>query len=101
MNNILVKIVELREARNWSEYQLAERANIPQSTINSWYRKNMTPSISSLEKICTALDITLSQLFAASQVHYDLTDEQKSLIEKWSKLNEEQKEAILNLIDSM
>lgn len=101
MNNILVKIVELREARNWSEYQLAERANIPQSTINSWYRKNMTPSISSLEKICTALDITLSQLFAESQVQYDLTDEQKSLIEKWSKLNEEQKEAILNLIDSM
>jgi len=101
MNNILVKIVELREARNWSEYQLAERANIPQSTINSWYRKNMTPSISSLEKICTALDISLSQLFAKSSEQYELTDEQKSLIEKWSKLNEEQKEAILNLIDSM
>ena len=101
MNNILVKIVELREARNWSEYQLAERANIPQSTINSCYRKNMTPSISSLEKICTALDISLSQLFAKSSEQYELTDEQKSLIEKWSKLNEEQKEAILNLIDSM
>lgn len=101
MNNILVKIVELREARNWSEYQLAERANIPQSTINSWYRKNMTPSISSLEKICTALDITLSQLFAVSKDQFELTDEQKSLIEKWSKLNEEQKEAILKLIDSM
>ena len=101
MNNILTKIVELREARNWSEYQLAERANIPQSTINSWYRKNMTPSISSLEKICVALDITLSQLFAESGDKYDLTDEQRSLIEKWSKLTEEQKEAILNLIDAM
>ena len=61
----------------------------------------MTPSISSLEKICVALDITLSQLFAESGDKYDLTNEQRALIEKWSKLTEDQKEAILNLIDSM
>ena len=101
MNNILVKIVELREARNWSEYQLAERANIPQSTINSWYRKNMTPSISSLEKICTALDISLSQLFSKSQEKYDLTDEQITLLEKWSKLTEDQRKAIFELMDAI
>lgn len=101
MNNILAKIVELREARNWSEYQLAERANIPQSTINSWYRKNMTPSISSLEKICAALDITLSQLFSKSQEKYDLTDEQITLLEKWSKLTEDQRKAIFELMDAI
>ena len=101
MNNILIKIVELREARNWSEYQLAERANIPQSTINSWYRKNMTPSISSLEKICAALDITLSQLFSKSQEKYDLTDEQITLLEKWSKLTEDQRKAIFELMDAI
>ncbi|HCG33115.1 MAG TPA: transcriptional regulator, partial [Ruminococcaceae bacterium] len=33
-----------REARGWTEYQLAERSGLPQSTISSWYKKGMTPS---------------------------------------------------------
>ena len=28
-----------REARGWTEYQLAERSGLPQSTISSWYQK--------------------------------------------------------------
>ena len=58
---ILDKITQYRLERNWSEYQLAERSGLTQSTISSWYRKNMLPSIPSLEKICDAFGITLSQ----------------------------------------
>ena len=50
--------------KGWTEYQLAEKSGLTQSTISSWYRKNMIPSIPSLEKICTAFGITLSQFFA-------------------------------------
>ena len=64
MKDILSVITTYREERGWTEYQLAERSGLPQSTISSWYRKNMVPTISSLEKICTAFGITLSQLFA-------------------------------------
>jgi len=34
------------------------------ATVSSWYRKNMVPTIPSLEKICTAFGITLSLMFA-------------------------------------
>ena len=56
--DILDKIRKLRLERNWTEYQLAEKSGLPQSTISSWYRKNMQPSVSSLEKICAAFSDT-------------------------------------------
>lgn len=61
--DILGKIVQYRLERNWSEYQLAEKSGLTQSTISSWYRKNMLPTIPSLSKICDAFGITLSQFF--------------------------------------
>lgn len=48
MKDILTTILEYRTMRGWSEYQLAERAGLPQSTISSWYRKNMVSSVPSL-----------------------------------------------------
>ena len=54
MKDILTAITELREQRNWTEYQLAERSGLPQSTISSWFRKGMIPTVPSLEKVCVA-----------------------------------------------
>ena len=67
MTDILGLIRKNREARGWTEYQLAERSGLPQSTISSWYKKGMTPSFSSLEKICEAFGLTLSQFFADAE----------------------------------
>lgn len=55
--DILTKILKERQKRNWSEYQLAQNSGITQSTISTWYRKNMQPSVSSLEKICAGFGI--------------------------------------------
>ena len=101
MKDILLAITEYRTERGWSEYQLAEKSGLPQSTISSWYRKNLIPTIQSLEKICTAFGITLSQLMAEDDVPVSLTKSQKKLLERWSKLTEEQQEVIFNLIDKM
>lgn len=74
---------------------------MPQSTISSWYRKNMVPTIPSLEKICAAFGVTLSQLFAEGDSPVSLTEPQKKLLERWSRLSEEQQSAIFALIDKM
>ena len=99
MKDILSTITEYREDRGWTEYQLAERAGLPQSTISSWYRKNMVPTVASLEKICQAFGITLSQLFAEDEDAVTLTHSQQLLLQRWSKLSKEQQDAIFNLID--
>lgn len=92
-------ITQYREGRGWTEYQLAERAGLPQSTISSWYRKKMIPTVASLEKICHAFGITLSQLFAENEEAVTLTDNQQKLLQRWDRLTKEQQEALFNLID--
>jgi len=90
-----------RLSRGWSEYQLAEHSGLPQSTISSWYRKQMIPSVSSLEKVCTAFGITLSQLFADENELLSLTPSQRKLLNNWAKLTPDQQDALFKLIDVM
>lgn len=101
MTDILGIIKKQREARGWSEYQLAERSGLPQSTISSWYKKEMTPSFASLEKICEAFGVTLSQFFAEGEESVVLTASQRKMLEKWNCLTPAQHDSLLILMDSM
>lgn len=100
--DVLKRILELKDARHWTEYQLAEEAGMTQSTISSWYRKDMVPTIPSIEKICDAFGISLSQFFADESSHlWHLTDQQLDLIKATEKLNSEQIDALLHFIDTL
>ena len=71
------------------------------STISSWYRKKLLPSIPSLEKICNAFGITLSQFFAESEMPYTLTKTQAQLLEASTTLSEEQQLALIEFIKTL
>ena len=101
MIDILSTITSYREARGWTEYQLAEKSGLPQSTISSWFRKGMIPTVPSLEKISDAFGITLSQLLADGADPVKLTDSQSKLLESWSRLSKEQQEVVFRLIELM
>ena len=95
IQKILDRIVKMREARGWSEYQLSVQAGMLQSTISGWYTKGKLPTIPSLEKICGAFGITLSQLFAEESDTVTLTEKQKELLDNWIHLETAQQEALL------
>lgn len=101
VKDILATIARYREERNWTEYQLAEKSGLPQSTISSWFRKSMVPTVPSLEKICDAFGITLSQLFAEDGEMCSLTDSQKRILECWSRRTPEQQEALIEFLDRL
>ena len=101
MKDILSTITQYRNDRHWTEYQLAERAGLPQSTISSWYRKNLQPSVSSLDKICNAFGITLAQLFSEDETAICLSQDQRELLTRWAILREDQKKAIIELLNVM
>ena len=63
--------------------------------------KEMTPSISSLEKICAAFDLTLAQFFAEEEEFSVLTPDQTQLLEQWMTLSAEEKHLLLQLISHM
>lgn len=100
--NILDRITELREERHWTEYQLAEKSGLTQSTISSWYRKNMLPTIPSLSKICDAFGITISQFFLEDDRQAVLlNDRQIQLLEAASKLDVEQYNSLLHFLQTL
>jgi len=100
--NVLEKIVLLREKRHWTEYQLAEHSGLTQSTISSWYRKGMLPSIPSLNKICDAFGITLSQFFLEGEENtISLTASQLELLDAAQKLDPAQYEALITFLNSL
>ena len=96
--DILSRIENELIKRNWTEYRLAEKSGVPQSTISSWLRKNTQPSVASLEQICEAFGISLSSFFE-EDTHMDrLTDEQRQLLELWGSLDPAQQDVIVSLL---
>ncbi|MDR1572208.1 MAG: DUF1016 N-terminal domain-containing protein [Clostridiales Family XIII bacterium] len=80
--DILERIATLQKKRGWSGYRLAKEAGIPQSTLSNLYKRKNSPTISTLEAVCRALGISLSQFFAGAREAYALTDEQKWLLDR-------------------
>ncbi|MBQ7957565.1 MAG: helix-turn-helix domain-containing protein [Clostridia bacterium] len=97
---VLERILQLRLERGWSEYRLSEESGIAQTTISSWFKKEVYPSIPSLEKICKAYNISLAQFFNYDNEPVSLTDDQKILLDNWNRLNSEQKQAVIVLLKS-
>lgn len=61
--DILGRIREECVRRNWSDHALAKYAGLKPSTISSWYGKNLEPTVASIEKVCKAFGISLSEFF--------------------------------------
>lgn len=101
MKNILNEIERLRQKRGWSEYELAKNTGLPQSTISTWYAKNQTPTIQSLDKLCKGLGITLSQFFAEGDAPISLTPQQREMLDNWSALTPTQQKIISDLLKNM
>ncbi len=99
--NVLDRILQLRLERGWSEYRLSEESGIAQTTISSWYGKNVTPSIPSLQKICNAYNISLSQFFNDSNEPISLSEKQFRLLNNWNRLDIHQQDIIIELLESM
>lgn len=95
--DVLCKIKSLMEKADWTEYKLAKESNLSQSTISNMFVRNTLPTIPTLENICNAFNISLSDFFLDDKEK----NEQKQLISKFSQLNKEQKRLVMRLIESI
>lgn len=94
------RIHYFRNKRGWSNYRLAKECNIPYSTLQTMYKTTYTPTISTIQKICSGLGITLSQFFS-DDFPEDLTNEQQLLINKYNSLSESNKGKLLAYLDGL
>ena len=94
------RLRKLMKEREWTEYRLSKECGLSESTLANIFRRNTVPSITTLETICDAFGITLSQFFAEGEM-VELTPELKVLFENWVSLTEDQKEAALHMIQAL
>lgn len=97
--DVIKKIDELRQNLNWSVYQLAKEAGLTQSTLANMFSRNSIPSIATLEQICSAFNITLSEFF--SDGTNEFSHEELSLIHQYRKLDSKEKKYIQKIVNIM
>ena len=93
------KILEMCENRGWSSYMLAEKADIPYSSLNSSINRDTPPKIDTLERICGAFGITLAQFFIEDEQLEVLSEKEKELVSLFRKFTEEKQKALLTLLN--
>ena len=94
------RIADLVKERGWSNYELAKRSGVQLTTIQNMYHRNYEPTIPTLQALCKALGISLSQFFAEGDL-VDITEEQRDLLTMWSRLSDEQKRIVRDLMVNM
>lgn len=94
------KLQKMMKERNWTAYRLAKESGLSESTLTNLFKRNTLPTIPTLEAICDAFGITLSQFFAEAEM-VELTPELKMLFENWKYLTPQQKSAVQLLLQSM
>ena len=69
-----------RKQKGWSQFELAERAEISEQTINSIEGLRLWPSDKTISKIASALEVEMYKLFVPQKI--DLQSELKQAIVK-------------------
>ena len=100
MMNATERIKQLMDERGWTAYKLSKESGLSDATIGNLFRRNMIPSIPTLEAICKGFGITLSQFFAEGEM-IEMTPELKELFDDWANLTPEQKEAVHKTMKAM
>lgn len=96
-NFCIRRIKELMEKNDFNAYRLASKAGISLSTLTSMFDKNTDPRVQTLEKICSACGISVSQFFERSSK--DLTKEQEYLLETYDHLSPSAKEHLISYLN--
>lgn len=94
------RIRQLMEERGWTDYRLAKEANLSHSTVTNMFNRNNAPTLPTLEAVCRAFGITLTQFFTEDG-ESQITEEQQKLFSIWSILTDEQKRLLLDLMNTM
>jgi len=94
----LQRIRELLDQRGWSVYRLSEKSGLPQSTLSNMFSRSNYPTVPTLERICAALGITMSEFFEYEKTNSEPSDIDMEMSKQWHRLDDKQKKAVLEIL---
>ena len=95
-NFCIKRIRELMEKNGYNTYRLAKQSGISLSTLSSMFEHNTKPRIETLEKICSACNISVAQFFERSS--RDLSSEQSRVLDLYDSLSPKSKDMALSYL---
>ena len=99
--NVLDKIRQLQQERGWSTYKLAYESGLTQSTLSNMFSRGTCPTVDTLEKICEAFGISLSEFFDESHSKTHVSMEEFELLRKYKALTNREKDAVKSMINAL
>ena len=95
-NFCIKRIRELMEKNGYNTYRLAKQSGISLSTLSSMFEHNTEPRIETLEKICSACNLSVAQFFERSS--RDLSSEQSRVLDLYDSLSPKSKDMALSYL---
>ena len=99
--NVLEKVRKMQEERGWSTYKLAYEAGLTQSTLSNMFARGTCPTVDTLEKICDAFGISLSEFFEEDDRKAHVSKEELELLRKYRALTDKEKDAVKSTINAL
>lgn len=98
--DVTKRIESLMAQRRWTIYRLGKESGLSQSTLAHIFRKDSAPTIATLETICKAFGITLSEFFGG-EFGPVLNDYQMDIVCRWGGLSTPEQRQVLKLMIDM
>ena len=80
-SEIANEVARLCKERGITQYELAKRSQLQESSVRNMFQKGTTPTYRTLSAICGGLGITVPQFFTASSFLEKLPPEEKQIPE--------------------
>ncbi|WP_051507213.1 helix-turn-helix domain-containing protein [Saccharibacillus sacchari] len=95
------KLRYLRKARHLSSVELAQRANVSQSSISDIECNRRSPRLNTLSSLSRALGLPLSELLPVDDLlEHPLKEEEREILDLFGRMNESQQKNLLELLRS-
>ncbi len=103
-DKVFERIEYLRKIKHFSMYRLAKEAEIPYSSLNNIIHRRTCPTVSTLEKLCKGLNISLSEFFDFELYplkNETLTPIEDELLNKYRTLSKNKQERLEAYLDGL
>lgn len=103
-DQIIERIQELCKRKHISLYRLAKNAELPYSSLNNILHRRTCPTVTTLERLCKGLNISLSEFFDFEIYplrNEALTLEEEELLNKYKNLSIRKRELLHAYIDGL
>lgn len=98
MIDVVNRIKELMEKKNWSCYELSAQTGISTNAIYDWFKIGASPSLGNIVKICEAMGLSL-ELFFCGETAYRLNADENKILQEWLSLSDFERKAVKDLIE--